>query len=65
MGECCPNQKQIVLLRNLKPHKAYFVFLHEVIHAINFESALDLTESQVEGLECGIDRLFRLNKIKF
>lgn len=62
LGECCPSTKQIVIKTGLKKRKAFYVFLHEVLHAISLEHELELTEAQVEGLELGLDRLARLNR---
>lgn len=62
LGICYPDRKQIIIKRGLNPRKTYFVFVHEVLHAINFEDEkMKLTEAQVEALENGLNRLSRLN----
>jgi hypothetical protein len=65
LGECDPNTKQIKIKTGMNARKQYFVYLHEVLHAISFEADLELTEKQVEGLENSLNRLSRLNGHQF
>jgi hypothetical protein len=69
-GECSYEKKQIVLVLGQTPRRTFFSFLHEVLHAINFEakekSALHkkpLTESQICELEEAFSRILKLNKL--
>jgi len=55
-GEDCygvmrPDVKQIVLLDGMKPKNRITTYLHEVIHAFSNEYDLNLTETQVRGIE--------------
>ena len=62
LGGCCYEDRQIKIKTGMKPRKAFYVFFHELIHAINFERKLKLTEKQTEGLELGLAGVARLNK---
>lgn len=62
MGECRYDDKQIVILEGMTDTQTAKTFLHEVLHAIQYEYQAGITESQVRKLEDGIWRVLRLNK---
>ncbi len=64
LGECWFDGKQIKINKNQSNTEAYKTYLHEVIHAISFETdGLNLTETQVRKLEDGLYRMYKLNGI--
>ena len=64
LGECWFEGKQIKINKNQSPTEAYATFLHEVAHALSFETpGLNLTEKQVQKLEKGLFRILKLNGI--
>lgn len=64
LGECRPNEKQIVLKNGQSDTEMYKSYLHELFHALSFEyEGMNLTEKQVELLEEAFYRYERLNKI--
>jgi hypothetical protein len=64
MGECRYESKQIVLNTKQPPTELRKTLIHEVFHAISFETPpLNLTETQVLALEKAVDRVLRLNKL--
>lgn len=62
IGECDPNTKQIKIRSDLSDFQAISTLTHEIIHLINFERDLELTENQVLGLEAGLFKVFELNQ---
>ena len=63
VGQTRYETKQIVIKKNESLSLTFRTVLHEIIHAINFEYELDLTERHVLGLEKGIFTVFRINKL--
>ena len=64
VGECRPDSKQIVLYTGQTPTQLLSTFIHETIHAINFETpGLNITENQTLKLEKALLRFLRLNKL--
>jgi hypothetical protein len=64
LGECRPEEKQILIKNNISDTESFKTFVHEVFHAISFENKdLNLTEGQVSKLEEGVFRLMKLNKL--
>jgi hypothetical protein len=64
LGECRYEFKQILINKQQSPTEAYKTFLHELLHAIQFEyPELKLTHSQIYKLEEIIFRLLRLNNL--
>ena len=64
VGECRPEEKQILIKNNISDTETFKTFIHEVMHSLSFETKkLNLTEGQVEKLEEGIFRLLKLNKL--
>lgn len=61
MGECDDVKKQIIIKKGLGKRQTYYTFLHELIHVIDMENKLGLTEAQVNGLEVEFNRVSRLN----
>lgn len=62
LGICDYQRRQIRLHKNLKGDEALSVFFHEILHAMAYEYEFSLTESQVEAIELGFKRFFKLNK---
>ena len=63
-GECRYEQRQIVLNKNQPPSELFATYIHELLHAISFETkGLNLTENQVRALEKGVLRVLKLNKL--
>ncbi len=64
LGEARFNTKQILIKHGQSPTECFKTFLHEVFHAISFESPdMNLTENQVRKLEDSVFRLLKLNNI--
>ena len=62
LGECRFDTKQILINKNQSPSEAYCTMLHEIFHAISFETdGLNLTEKQVQKLERSTFRVLKLN----
>ena len=62
LGECDGVSKQIKISKNQSATEQYKTYLHELLHAISFETeGLNLTERQVMALEAGLYRVYRLN----
>lgn len=63
-GECRHDSKQIVLNKNQPPSELFSTFIHELMHAISFETKdMNLTEKQVMKLERALLRVLKLNKL--
>lgn len=62
LGETRFAERQIVLLKNMKPKMAVSTFFHEILHAISFECEAELTENQVLAVEKSMPSLFNLIK---
>jgi hypothetical protein len=60
-GTCNPNTKEIKIRAGMGDKATVSALLHEVIHMISFERSLELTESQVLGLEIGLWKVLELN----
>lgn len=64
LGECRPNEKQIVLKNGQSDTEIYKSYVHELFHSFSFEyPGLNLTEKQVQKLEEAMYRYERLNNI--
>jgi hypothetical protein len=65
VGECRPAPiRQIVIKKGESPTETYKTFIHETLHAINFEcEGLTLTENQTGLLENELFRVMKLNKL--
>lgn len=62
-GECRPTPQQIIVRKGLSPSNKFSTYVHETIHALNFEYEIGLSEAQVLKLEAAIMKLGILNKI--
>lgn len=62
-GECRFNTKQIIINKNQSNTEMLKTVIHETIHAIALENDINLTESHVVGLEKGLFRVLKLNKL--
>jgi hypothetical protein len=65
IGICYAHKNRIEIDRNLHPDKAGETFLHEVIHAIEQNMNLRMTENQVNNLALGLYQFLKNNKINF
>jgi hypothetical protein len=64
VGECRYDHKQIVLKKGESPTETFKTFIHETLHAINFEcEGLNITENQTGKLEVEIFRVLKLNNV--
>ncbi len=63
VGECRPDNKQIIIKSSLTDKEKLSCFIHESIHAVNFEYEIGLTETQVLKLETAIMKVADLNKL--
>jgi hypothetical protein len=61
LGEARQGPAQIVIKRGQSPKEEFSTALHEVIHAVDFENNIGLTETQVLKLERGLLRVLKLN----
>jgi len=62
IGSCDPNTKEIKIKAGLSDRLTVSSLTHEIIHLINFERDLGLTESQVEALEIGLFKVLDMNQ---
>lgn len=60
-GTCNPNTKEIKLRGDMSERATLSALTHEILHLISFEWDLELTESQVLGLEEGLIKILELN----
>jgi len=63
LGECRPNEKQIVVVSGQPTTELTKTYIHELLHALSFEYNINLTEAQVQKLEVAIYNFLRLNKV--
>lgn len=63
LGECRPDVCQIVIKKGQKTKQEFSTLVHEVIHALDLESGIGLTETHVLGLEKAILNFLLLNKL--
>lgn len=59
VGECHPVSRVITLKLNESEEDTWWTLFHEIVHAINFEAELGLTEKQVTRLEKSLVSIFR------
>ena len=60
-GTCNPNTREIKIRLGMSDKATLSALLHEIIHLVNFERALDITEEQTLGLEQGLLKVLELN----
>ncbi len=63
MGLAEPNERMIYIKIGMSERDTFKTLLHEVIHAIEFESETPIPERITETLEEGIFKVLKLNKI--
>ncbi len=61
LGQCRPDQLEIVLNPNQCPEQLQHTLLHELIHSIEQRQLLELTERQVDLIALGILDMFKSN----
>lgn len=63
-GQCDSEKKEITLKRLLNNSNLATTLIHELIHAIDFDKQIGLSEAQTLKLEAGLFEFFRVNKIE-
>ena len=61
LGQCRPDQLEVVLNHNQSEESIRHTLLHELIHCIEMKLHLEMTERQVDVLALGLIDLFRSN----
>ena len=61
LGQCRPDQLEVVLNHNQSEESIRHTLLHELIHCIEMKLHLEMTERQVDVLALGMIDLFRSN----
>lgn len=51
LGECDPSEKEIRIRLGQSHNERFKTFLHEILHALEFELDLKITHRQIEQLE--------------
>jgi len=59
-GECCPNTKRIKLLETLNSVELFETFIHEVLHAIEFEGGFKIKHKTIYDLEVPLAKFIKL-----
>lgn len=63
LGQCRPDQLEVILNPNQTAESLLMTFWHEVIHAIETRLELAMTERQVDLIALGIIDLMRNNPV--
>ena len=61
LGQCRPDQLEIILNPNQAIESIKHTLLHELIHCIEMKLHLEMTERQVDVIALGLIDLFRSN----
>ncbi len=61
LGQCRPDQLEILINPNQVPESLIHTLVHEVIHSIEQKQQLEMTERQVDLIAMGLIDLFRNN----
>jgi hypothetical protein len=61
LGQCRPDQLEVVLNPNQATESIRHTFLHELVHCIEMKLHLEMTERQVDLMALGLIDLFRTN----
>lgn len=61
LGLCDPGNRTIQLARGQKPKELLATFIHEVLHAIEFERDLTISHKNVEELAQGLTAILLEN----
>lgn len=62
LGWCDPEARQILIRSGLGDREFLATFIHEVLHAIEFECKIALPHKTLDKLDSAIERVLRLNK---
>lgn len=62
LGECRPDNKQIVLRRGRPERETLQTFIHEILHAVEFEYGAAIPHRLVYQLEEAFEAILRLNR---
>ncbi|NCY21739.1 hypothetical protein EBX31_07265 [bacterium] len=57
LGLCCPGEKEILLKQGMTPRERMSTFIHELLHAIEFEYEIDIPHKLVYQLEGPLTQL--------
>lgn len=60
-GECCPVKQEIKIKKGLTLTETFNTFIHETLHAIEFEYDIDIPHSHVYVLEKALSDLLVTN----
>lgn len=61
IGECDYDKRLISIKNDLDNVTTFWVFFHELQHALSEENNLNMTERQVNGIEVGLSKIAKLN----
>ena len=61
LGQCRPDQLEVVLNSNQTEESIRHTMLHELVHCIEQKLQLEMTERQVDLIALGLIDLFRSN----
>ncbi len=61
LGQCRPDQLEVILNHNQSEESIRHTLLHELIHCIEMKLHLEMTERQVDVIALGLIDLFRSN----
>ncbi|KON32722.1 MAG: hypothetical protein AC479_06835 [miscellaneous Crenarchaeota group-6 archaeon AD8-1] len=61
LGQCRPDQLEVVLNHNQSTESIRHTLLHELVHCIEQKLHLEMTERQVDLIALGLIDLFRSN----
>jgi hypothetical protein len=51
LGLCCPSQQTIYIKLKQKPKETFMTFIHELLHAFEFEYDFNIPHKAIEQLE--------------
>ena len=58
---CVYKKNQIIIRKGMPPRQLLFTFIHELLHAVQYEYDVGMTERQVDKLETAIGKVSALN----
>lgn len=61
MAECDPGAHEITIKLGQTPTETFRCFIHEILHAIEFEMHIDIKHSMIYKLEEALFHLLKLN----
>lgn len=61
VGNCNPTTRRIRIKNDLSAADTFYTFIHEVLHAMEFEYEVDIKHSHIYMLEKAISDLFLQN----